>query len=134
MQNSRWVWVTSSGGMPYTAAATIRCTSEPARQRVDQSGILREVRDAPQLDLVVVGYQEVAAFGRHEGPPELLAQLGAHRDVVQVRAVRGDAPGPGHGLPERRVDAAVGLDLGEQALPVGGAELLHLAVRRAARR
>ncbi len=99
-----------------------------ARQRVDETGVLGEVRDAAQLHLVVVGHQEGAALGRHEGTSELLAQLGAHRDVVQVGAVRRDAPGAGHGLAEGRVDAPVGLHLGQQALAVGRAQLLDLAV------
>ena len=100
----------------------------PGRQRVDQPGVAREVGNAAQLHLVVVGHQEGAALRRHEGAPELLALLGAHRDVVQVGAVRRNAAGPGHRLPEGRVDTPVRGDLGQQGLAVGRAELLHLAV------
>ena len=42
--------------------------------------------------------------------------------------VRRDAAGAGHRLPEGRVDAPVGRHLGQQALAVGRAQLLHLAV------
>ena len=48
---------------------------------------------------------------------------------MQVGLVRGDAPGAGHRLVEGGVDAAVGADLLEEAVAVGGAELLDLAVR-----
>ena len=101
----------------------------PSAKRVDQPGVPREVGDA-----------RAARPGRSRPPGSVqpsagtkarrncLPVLGAHRDVVQVGPVRGDAPGAGHGLAERGVDAAVGRHLGQQALPVGRAQLLDLAV------
>ena len=68
MENSRWVWVTSSGGMPYTAAATVRCTSDPDVSASIRPGVLREVGDAAQLHLVVVGHQEGAALAPARRP------------------------------------------------------------------
>ena len=81
-----------------------------------------------QLDLVVVGDQQPAAGGGDEGPPEAAALLGAHGDVVEVGWVRRQAAGAGHGLVERGVDPPVGAHLGEQALAIGRAQLLDLAV------
>ena len=53
----------------------------------DQARVLGEVGDAAQLDLVVVGDQQLAARPRHERPAEQPALLGADRDVVEVRLV-----------------------------------------------
>src|SRR5208283_2156438 len=66
----------------------------------------------------------------HEGFAEATADEAAHRDVVQVRLVRGKATGAGDGLVERGVNAPVGGDLGEQALSVGGAQFLDLPVSK----
>ena len=98
------------------------------RERGDEPGVAGQVGEHAQLDLVVVGDEETAALGRHERPPELLAGLGPRRDVVQVRPLRRQPAGPGDGLAERRVDAAVRRDLGQQALAVRRPELLDLAV------
>ena len=87
-----------------------------------------QVGDGPQLHLVVVGHQQAPPGGRHEGLAEPSALLGAHRDVVQVGPVRRQPAGAGHRLAEGGVDPTVGGHLGGQALPVGGPELLHLAV------
>ena len=57
------------------------------RERLDQAGVLREVGDHPQLDLVVVGDEQRHALGRDERPPEPPPLLGADRDVVQVGLV-----------------------------------------------
>ena len=84
--------------------------------------------DAAQLDLVVVGDEQLAARRGDERPAEQPALVAAHRDVVQVRAVRAEPAGAGDGLVERGVDAPVGGDLGEQALAVRAAQLLDLAV------
>ena len=99
-------------------------------ERVDQPGILGQVGDAAQLDLVVVGHQQLAALGSHEHLPEHPPGLGAHRDVVQVGGIGAEPPGAGHRLVESGPDAVVGLEPhgGHQALPVGGAQLLHLPV------
>ena len=63
-----------------------------------------------------------------EHRPELPALLAADGDVVQVRLVAGQPPGAGDRLVERGVDAPVGGDLRQQALAVGAAQLLDLAV------
>ena len=98
------------------------------RERRDEARVLGQVGDAAQLDLVVVGDQQLAARRRHERPAERAAHLGAHRDVVQVGLVGRQPAGAGHGLVERGVDAPVGGHLGQQPLAVGRAQLLDLAV------
>ena len=97
-------------------------------ERLDQAGVLGEMGDHAQLDLVVVGHQELAAVGGHERAAEAPALLAAHRDVVQVRRVRREPARARHRLVEGGVDATVGADLAEQALAVGGPQLLDLAV------
>ena len=105
-------------------------TSWPDSKAWISPGVLGQVGDAAQFDLVVVGHQQLAALGGHEHLPEHPTGLGADRDVVQVGGVGAEAPGAGHRLVERGPDAVVGLELygGHQALSVGGAQLLHLPV------
>ena len=78
-------------------------------ERGDEAGVLGEVGDAAQLDLVVVGDEQLVAGGGDERLAEGAADLAAHRDVVQVRRVGAQPAGAGHRLVERGVDAPVGL-------------------------
>ena len=94
----------------------------------DQARVLSQVGDAAQLDLVVVGDQQLAARRSDERGAEHPSPLGPHRDVVQVGRVGAEPAGAGHRLVEGGPDAVVGADLGQQAHAVGGAQLLHLAV------
>jgi hypothetical protein len=84
--------------------------------------------DDPELDLVVVGDEEAATVGRDEAPPEPPALLAADGNVVQVGLVGRQAPGAGHRLVERGMDALVRSHLGQERLAVGRAQLLHLPV------
>ena len=71
-------------------------------------GVLGEVRHDAHLDLRVVGgEQRLEALARDERRADLAALLGADRDVLQVRVVRGDAAGAGAGLVVGGVDAPV---------------------------
>src|SRR5205085_2089221 len=97
-------------------------------ERGDEPWVSREVRDAAQLDLVVVRDQQLASGRRDERLAERTAELAAHRNVVQVRRVRAQPAGAGHGLVEGRVDATVGLYLTEEAFAIGRAQFLDLAV------
>ena len=56
-----------------------------ALERLDDGRLAREVREDAQLDLRVVGGHEPPALLRHEGRPDPPAQLGADRDVHEVR-------------------------------------------------
>ena len=96
----------------------------------EQSGVLGEVRQDAQFDLVVVRDREFPPLARQEGVAQSTSFLGAHRDVVQVRSVRGESPGARHHLVERRVDATVGLDRVDERGTVGSAQLLDLTVAK----
>ena len=75
--------------------------------------------DHAQLDLVVVGDEQLMARGGHEGAAEASTLLAADRDVVQVRRVGAEPAGTRDGLVEGGVDAAVVAHVGEQVLAVG---------------
>ena len=69
---------------------------------------LRDVGDVgqePQLDLAVIGRDDLVPGRRHEGRADLAAGLRADRDVLQVRIRRGEAPGRRRGEREGGVDA-----------------------------
>jgi len=93
-----------------------------------QAGVSGQMGDGPKLHLVVVGHEKAPSRGRDEGFTEAPALLGADGDVVEVGPVRGQPAGAGHGLTEGGVDPPVVSHLGGQALPVGRAQLLDLAV------
>ena len=97
-------------------------------ERPDQARILRKVSDASQLDLVVVGDQELVPLPSDKGRSENSPPLGADGNVVQVRLIRREAAGSGHGLLERGADPVSLADLGEQTLAVGRPQLLDFAV------
>ena len=95
---------------PNTFAAVVGVHVGAALERVDQAGILGEVREHPQLDLRVVGGEEPPAVVGDERLAHLAAVGGAHRHVLEVRRLARDPSGRGVGLLERRVDAPVGGD------------------------
>ncbi|CAB4825743.1 unannotated protein [freshwater metagenome] len=98
------------------------------REGIDEARVLGEVSDAAQFDLVVVRYEQHTARGGDERLAELPAFLAAHRDVVEVRLVRAEATRPCNRLVEGGVNPSVGGNLGEEPLPVRGAQLLKLPV------
>ena len=83
-----------------------------------------------QFDLRIVGrQQDPAPLPRHKGRADLPAGLGPHGDVLQVRVAGAEAPGRGHGLMERGVDAArAWMDHLRQGVHVRPLELRVLAV------
>ncbi len=95
---------------------------------LDQCLVLGEVGHDPQLDLRVVGgEQRLVALADDEGPADHPALLGADRDVLQVRVLRGEPAGGGDHLVEGGVDPPGRGDRLEQALD-GGAQLGLVAV------
>ena len=74
-------------------------------ERVDEELVLREVREHAQLDLRVVRGDEDEALRRDERGADLLAELAADRDVLEVRLDRREAARRRDGLREARVDA-----------------------------
>ena len=97
-------------------------------ERVDQTGVLREMGEDAQLDLGVVGGHEAAALVGDERLAHLTPLGGTDGNVLEVGALARDASGGGGDLVEGGVDAAVGLDERRQRVGVGGTELLDLAV------
>ena len=99
----------------------------PAPERLGQHRLAGQVGEDAQLDLRVVGRQQPHPVGRDEGAPDLLAELRAHGDVLQVRVGAGEAAGARGGLPERRVDAPVRGDGLRQRDEVRRVQLRQLA-------
>ena len=99
------------------------------REGPAEGRVAREVGQDPQLDLRIVGCQEPPALPGHEGLADLLALLGAHRNVLQV-GVAGAQPSRGrHALVERGMDPAVlGMDQGRQRIEISALELRELAM------
>src|SRR5213596_1836540 len=81
-------------------------------ERLAQLRLAGDVRQDAQLDLRVVGREQLVPRLGDERGADLAPELGADRDRLQVRARRREAPGRGHGLVDRRVQPAV---LGDQA-------------------
>ena len=99
-----------------------------ARERRGQRLVARQVREHAQLDLRVVGRdQHVTRIG-DEGAANLPADLGADRDVLQVRIAAAQASGRGHRLADLRVHAA-GLRIHQrrQRVDVGALQLRQAA-------
>ena len=89
-----------------------------------QVAVAGEVRQHAQLDLRVVGRDQDRPGRGGEGGADLPADGGADGDVLQVRSVAAEAPGRGHRLAERRVQASgVRIDELRQRVGVGPLEL-----------
>ena len=126
--------MTSTGATPKMRAAVALWMSSPPVNAAIEPGVGGEVGDAAQLDLVVVGDEQLAAGRGDERLAEQPALLPAHRDVVQV----------GRSELSRPVRATVWLNVAwirpsaatsaEQPLAVGAAQLLDLAVLQQRRR
>src|SRR3546814_6143714 len=70
------------------------CSSDLAAcEGVAQRGHVGHVRREPQLDLRIIGGDDDVARFRHEGVADLAADLGADRDVLEVRVGRTQPPG-----------------------------------------
>ena len=81
-----------------------------------------------ELDLAVVGADELEALRCDEGGADLAALLRAHRNVLQVGLGRGEAAGGGRRQRIGGVDALrLRIDEVRQRVGIGGAELRELA-------
>ena len=87
-----------------------------ARERLAELRLAGDVREDAQLDLRVVGGDELPARLGDERGADLAAELGADRDRLQVRVRRREPAGGGDGLVERRVQAPV---LADQSTAAG---------------
>ncbi len=97
-------------------------------ERVDQTGVVRQVRQDPQLDLRVVGRHQSRALVGDERASHLATGGGSHGHVLQVGCLARDASGGGVGLLQRGVDATVGTDQWRQRVGIGAAQLLDVAI------
>ena len=80
---------------------------------LDERLLVGQMGEHPQLDLGVVRRQQYVTRGRDERPSNLASELGANRDVLQVRIGAAQASRGRDRLVERRVDAP-GLRVHEQ--------------------
>ena len=78
------------------------------------------MRQHPQFNLGIVGVDQDTAFFCHKEPAQLAPDFGAHGDILEVGFGGTDAAGAGFGLVKPGMDAAVGTDLFDQAVAVGG--------------
>ena len=101
-----------------------------AAEGLDQALVARVVREDAQLDLRIVGREQPAALGRHEGLANAHALGAADRDVLDVRMRRREPARRGAELVEGGMDAS-GARIHErrQRVDVGVLELGEPAVR-----
>ena len=86
------------------------------------------MRQHPQLNLGIVRVHQLAPGACAEKCTQAAAQLGPHRDILQVRLGRAEPSGTGIGLIKMRMDASVRSHHLEQSIHIGGFELGELAV------
>ena len=102
--------------------------SSPHAERLDERLLVRQVREHAQLDLRVVGRDQHVARRGDERAPDLAAELGADRDVLQVRIGAAQAPGGGDRLVEAGVHApGRGMHQLRQRVDVGALQLVQPA-------
>ena len=74
-----------------------------APERVDERLLLGQVREHPQFDLGIVGGNQHASGIGNERAPDLAAEIGADRNVLQVGIAAAETPRGGDRLVEGRV-------------------------------
>ena len=94
-----------------------------------------EVREDPELDLRIIGGEDLPAGRRDERLPDPFALEGPDRNVLQIRVAAGEASRRGHGLVVRRVNPArPGVNHLREGIHVSRFELGHPAVGQDLRR
>src|SRR5262249_3215880 len=102
----------------------VETLAEGLLQRLDAGDLGQE----PQLDLGIIGGDELVSVGRDESAPDLAAFLGADRNVLQVGLGGGEAAGGSRGERVARVDAVrAGVDVTWQRVGIGRFELRNLS-------
>ena len=91
---------------PNTSAAVAACTSSPRSKISFSTSSPATCARIAQLDLRVVGRDQLAPVLGDEAAADLAPQLGADRDVLEVRVGARQPAGRGGGLVEGRVQAA----------------------------
>ena len=96
---------------------------------VEQGGVLADVGQDAQFDLGVVAGEELPAGAGDEAAPDLLADVAADGDVLQVGVAAGEAASDGPGLAEAGMDTAVvRVHHFGQGVDVGAFEFAQFAV------
>src|SRR5439155_24712658 len=98
-----------------------------ARERFAQLRLARDVREDPQLDLRVIGGNQLPAGPGYECRPDLAPELGADRDRLQAGVRARQTACRGDRLAEGRVQAGVVSDERWQWPGIGGRQLRALA-------
>ena len=112
-----------------------RVNVEVVREGALERWDVGEMGEEPELDLAIVGRDELAPFGRDEGAPDLAPFLGADRNVLQVGFRGRQAPGRGRSERIGRVDAMRRrVDEAWQRVGIGRLELGDLSPFEHARR
>ena len=99
----------------------------PALERLAQLRLAGDVREDAELDLGVVGRDQLVPGPGDEGRADLTAELGPDRDRLQVRVAGREPAGRRDRLVEGRVQAAVLADQRRQRAEVRVDELRELA-------
>ena len=101
----------------------------PAPVGFDEQRIMRKVRQQPQLDLRIISRQEYVARLRNERRANSASQLGANRNILQVRICRRQPACRSSGLPEGGVQpSSRGIDQRRQRIHIRRLELRQLPV------
>ena len=93
-------------------------------ERLAHGFVAGDVRKKAQFDLAVIRVQQRFALRRDEIFAEAAAQLGSHGDILQIGLTGGNTAGTGLRLVEGGMDAPVRPHDLEQALDIGGIQLL----------
>ena len=117
-----------STGTPNISDAVMAWMSTPSAKACLQLRDVGDMGEHAQLDLAVVGRDQLVALVGDEGGADLAAFRGADRDVLQVRLGRGQPAGRGRGQRVGGVDAlGVGMDVAGQRVGIGRFQLGELA-------
>ena len=98
-------------------------------ERPDQRGIVRQMRQNPQLDLRIIRRQQPAVLVGDKCPPDFLAEVGADRYVLQIRIATAQPPRRGNSLVVRRMHPpGLFVNLQRQRVDVGRLQFRQLTV------
>ena len=104
---SRCSGVTDVDGQPENFGGRPPMNVFARRERLRQRRIAGKMRHDPQLHLRIVRGDKPPARLRHKCPADFSSQIGADRNVLQVRIAAGKPAGCGSRLIERRMQPAV---------------------------
>ena len=127
MRRCSWFWSAGRHAKDFQRRARVNVLV--ARESFDQQRVLGKMGEHAQLNLRIVGGDQLAAGIGDKGRADAQSELIANGNVLQVGIGGGEPPGARHGLVERSVQAA-GFRLDEfgQRVNVSGFQLGARAV------